>query len=115
MSTPNDTDIDIEVMLTFSRQVFEAAQNVVASMKDGDRVQIKTLAQTVGLAMSKDPKDIFGFVNHFAHNTTIAYVTRGKKGGVVKGVRPVKVVKVGKKQKALTAVDTVDIVAIDSI
>ena len=76
------------------------------TMTEGDRIQIKQLAQTVGLAVAKDPKDVLGFVNHFAHHTSLAYVTRGKNGGIIKGVRPVRVVKPAKKVKvdAITVV-----------
>lgn len=95
----NDTDADIEIMVTFSRQIFEAAQNALATMQDGERIQIKQLAQTVSTALGRDTKDIVGFVNHFAHHTSLAYVTRGKNGGLVKGTKPVRVAKVGKKQK----------------
>lgn len=97
----NDTDTEIELMVTFSRQVFEAAQRTLAAMPDGGRIQIKDLAQTVGQALSKDSKEVLGFVNHFVHRTTSAYVTRGKNGGIVKGTRPVKVVKAPKKAKTV--------------
>jgi hypothetical protein len=98
---------DVERMIAFSKQVFEAAEHVIETMQDGERIQIKQLAQTVGLALAKDPKDVLGFVNHFAHDTSLAYVTRGKNGGIIKGVKPVKVVKVSKKAKvADPAVDT---------
>jgi hypothetical protein len=90
---------DIERMTAFSNQVFEAAEHVIETMQDGERIQIKQLAQTVGLALAKDPKNVLGFVNHFAHDTTLAYVTRGKNGGIIKGTKPVKVVKVSKKVK----------------
>jgi hypothetical protein len=104
----NDDDTDIEVMTTFSRQVFMAAQDTIKTMQDGERIQIKQLAQTVGAVLSRDAKDVLGFVNHFAHNTSLAYVTRGKNGGIIKGVKPAKVVKVGKKPKKDTlVVDTV--------
>jgi len=107
----NDIDVDIEIMVTFSRQVFEAAQSAIANMQDGERIQIKQLAQTVGTAVSKDIKDVLGFVNHFAHNTSLAYVTRGKNGGIIKGTKPVKVVKVGKKKKDDTTTPAVQLVA----
>ncbi len=96
MSTNND----IESMTAFSKQVFESAQQVIETMKDGERMQIKQLAQVVGLAIAKDPKEVLGFVNHFAHNTSMAYVTRGKNGGIIKGVKSAKVVKSGKKKAA---------------
>jgi hypothetical protein len=107
----NDVDVDIEIMVTFSRQVFEAAQSAITTMQDGERIQIKQLAQSVGLAVARDAKDVLGFVNHFAHHTSLAYVTRGKNGGIIKGTKPVKVVKVGKKQKKDMTLPVVEFVA----
>lgn len=88
---------EVESRLTEARQAYEATQHILDGMKDGERVQIKDLAKDVGLALAKDPKEVLGFVNHFVHKTQIAYVTRGKNGGVIKGTRPVKVVKPAKK------------------
>lgn len=85
---------DVSDMMEPIQAVLEAAQSVVEKMQDGERKQIKDLAEDVGGLLNRNPKEIFGFVNHFAHNTKIAYVTRGKKGGLVKGTRPAKVVKV---------------------
>lgn len=95
---------DIEAMVANAKEAFEAAQHVIDGMKDGERIQIKDLAKDVGLALALDPKQVLGFVHHYAHNTTAAYVTRGKNGGVIKGVKPVKVVKV-KKVKAAPVAD----------
>jgi hypothetical protein len=94
---------DVEAMVAEAKEAFWAAQNIIDGMKDGERIQIKDLAKDVGLALAMDPKKVLGFVNHFAHNTTIAYVTRGKNGGIVKGVRPAKVVKTPKKVKTPVA------------
>ncbi len=99
---------DIERMTAFSKQVFEAAQQAIESMQDGERIQIKQLAQVVGLAVAKDPKEVLGFVNHFAHDTSLAYVTRGKNGGIIKGTKPAKVVKAGKRQKKVVTDSVVD-------
>jgi hypothetical protein len=99
---------DIERMTAFSKQVFEAAQHTIEAMQDGERMQIKQLAQVVGLAVAKDPKEVLGFVNHFAHETSLAYVTRGKNGGIVKGTKTVKVVKV-KRVKKVDAATVVDV------
>lgn len=101
---------DIEVMVTNAKEAFEAAQQVIDGMKVGDRIQLKDLAKDVGLALALDPKLVLGFVHHFAHNNGSAYVTRGKNGGVIKGVKPVKVVKV-KKVKAVPVVNLQDGVA----
>lgn len=100
MSTQND----IERNTAFAKQVFEAAHKVIETMADGERIQIKQLAQTVGLVLARDPKDVLGFVNHFAHDTTLAYVTRGKNGGIIRGTKPVKVVKAAKKAKVDTTI-----------
>lgn len=93
---------DIEAMTATARQAFEAAQTIIDGMKDGERVQIKDLAKDVGLALAQDPKQVLGFVNHFVHNTSAAYVTRGKNGGVIKGTKPAKVVKPAKKAAPAT-------------
>lgn len=84
-------------------QIFEATYTVLAKMADGDRIQIKQLAQDVSLLVGLDSKRVLGYVNDFAHQTDIAYVTRGKKGGIIKGTRPAKVVKAKKVKKADTA------------
>lgn len=81
---------DIEDMALFARRVWEATQHTLDVMEDGDRIQLGELTQTVGLVMAKDPKKILDLVRHFAHNTKVAYITRGKKGGLIKGARPVK-------------------------
>lgn len=93
------TKTDVEKATTFSQRVYEAAESTIQSMQDGERVQIKQLAQVVGSALSEDPKVVLGFVNYFAHHNSLAYVTRGKNGGIIRGSRPIKVVKAGKKQK----------------
>ncbi len=90
---------DVERMTAFSKQVYEAAEHAVEVMQDGERMQIKQLAQVVGLALAEDPKKVLGFVNHFAHDTSLAYVTRGKNGGIIRGTKPAKVVKTSKRQK----------------
>lgn len=99
----NTFNADMEAMVQQAKEAFWAAQNIIDGMKDGERIQIKDLAKDVGLALALDPKKVLGFVNHFAHNTSVAYVTRGKNGGIIKGVRPAKVVKPAKKVKAQVA------------
>jgi len=86
-SNPN-----IQTMLETVETIFTATHNALIALPDGGRVQIKELAKTVGLTVGLDPKLILGFVNHFVHNTDVAYVTRGKNGGVIKGIKPVKAV-----------------------
>lgn len=94
-------------MLEPVENIFKAAQAALEDLKDGERMQVKDLAKVVGLAVAQEPKQILGFVNYFAHNTNIAYVTRGKNGGVVKGTRTVKPVKVAKVKPAETNTDSV--------
>lgn len=88
---------NIETMLETVERVFTAAEKTVESMQDGQRMQIKELAAAVSTAVSMEPKQVLGFVNHFVHNTNLAYVTRGKNGGIVRGTKQVKVVKASKK------------------
>lgn len=91
------TNTDVQEMLVDIQRVLEAAHTVIESMQLGERKQIKTLAQDVGAIVGKEPKEVLGYVNDFAHHTKIAYVTRGKNGGIIRGVKPVKVVKPAKK------------------
>jgi hypothetical protein len=98
---------DVERITAFSKQVYEATEHAISSMQDGERIQIKQLAQVVGLAVAKNPKDVLSFVNHFAHDTELAYVTRGKNGGIIRGTKPVKVVKAKRQKKVdVTVADT---------
>ena len=90
---------NIESMMETVEGIFNAAQATIESLTVGERMQIKELAQTVGLAVAMEPKHVLGFVNHFVHHTDIAYVTRGKNGGVVRGTRPAKTDKAPKKAK----------------
>lgn len=99
---------NIKSMLETVERIFEAAQVVIEGMANGDRVQIKELAQTVALSVGMEPKNVLGFVHHFAHNTDVAYVTRGKHGGIIKGTRPAKTDKPKKVKKASVVVDTSD-------
>lgn len=91
-------------MLETVERIFEAAQVVIGNMADGDRIQIKDLAQRVAATVSMEPKNVLGFVHHFAYNTNTAYVTRGKHGGIIKGTRPAKTDK--KVKKTANVIDT---------
>lgn len=91
------TNTDVQEMLVDIQRVLEAAHTVIESMQPGERKQIKTLAQDVGTMVGKAPKEVLGYVNDFAHHTKIAYVTRGKNGGIIRGTKPVKVVKPAKQ------------------
>jgi hypothetical protein len=99
MSTKTE---EVQALDETSNRIWNAAYDIVSAMKDGDRKQIKDLATDVGAAVGMEPKKVLGFVNHFAHETKIAYVTRGKKGGLIRGPRPVKVVKPKKAKKSDT-------------
>jgi hypothetical protein len=91
---------NVQEMLVDIEKVLEAAHTIVDGMQPGERKQIKKLALDVSAVVGKDPKEVLGYVNDYAHRTSIAYVTRGKNGGLIKGTRPAKVVKV-KKAKAV--------------
>jgi hypothetical protein len=98
---------NIESQLETIKTVLQAASTVVENMSDGDRMQIKKLAEAVGLSVGMEPKQVLGFVNHFAHNSAgLVYVTRGKHGGLIKGVKVVKPAKV-KRVKAVVVADSV--------
>ena len=89
-------------MLETVERVFHAAHVTVSGMQDGQRMQVKELAQAVSLSVGLEAKQVLPFVTHYLHNTDIAYVTRGKKGGIVKGTKPLKQDKVSKKSKNST-------------
>lgn len=101
---------DVERITAFSKEVYEAAEHAVAAMQDGERMQIKQLAQVVGLAVAKEPKVVLGLVNLYAHDTSLAYVTRGKNGGIIKGTKPVKVIKASKRVKKVDSTVTDSVV-----
>lgn len=91
---------NVQRMTEEADNAFNAAHRIVEAMADGSRKQIKELTVEVANALGKEPKKVSGFVNHFVHETDIAYVTRGKNGGLIKGTRPAKVVKPKKTKKA---------------
>lgn len=95
---------NVQSMLETVEGIFNAAQTTVEAMSDGERMQIKELAQAVGLAVAMEPKQVLGFVNYYVHNTDSAYVTRGKNGGIIRGTKQPKQVKV-KKVKAAPSSD----------
>ena len=99
---------NIDTMMNTVGRIFEATETALSSMKDGDRMQLKELATTVSASVAMDPKYVLGFVSHFVHNTDMAHVLRGKKGGVIKGA---KVVKAAKSAKTTKATDVADAVA----
>ena len=101
-------NVDVEEMLLDVKRILEATHDTITDMVDGQRVQIKDLAQTVGLVVAKSPKEVLGFVSHFAHKTKIAYVSRGKNGGVIKGVKPAKINKVKRAKKVSPVVVSSD-------
>ena len=98
----------VHSMVETAKTIFNATQHIVDAMPDGSRKQIKNLACEVATAVSMEPKEVLGFVNHFVHHTDVAFVTRGKNGGLVKGTKTAKPAKVAKprvkKAKAATAV-----------
>lgn len=81
---------NVDTMLGTVGRIFEATEAALQGMQDGERMQLKELTQTVSMAVAMDPKYVLGFVNHFVHNTEMAHVLRGKKGGVIKGAKVIK-------------------------
>lgn len=99
---------EIQSLNDTSSRIWDAAYDIVAAMKDRERKQIKELAADVSAVVGMDPKRVLGFVNHFAHETKIAYVTRGKNGGLIKGTRPIRVVKPKKAKKVADTAPVTD-------
>ena len=84
---------NVERETQFSKTIYTQTQAIIDAMPtdgDGRRMQIKEMAEAVGLAIGEEPKEVLFFVNRYAHHAVGGYVTRGKKGGFIKGVRPVK-------------------------
>lgn len=92
----------MKTMLEGVEVIFKATHKVLGAMNDGERIQITELARVVGSVVSQEPKNVLHFVNYFVHNTDLAYVTRGKNGGVIKGKKPVKL---DKKAVSVTSAD----------
>ena len=65
-------------------------------MRDGDRYQLKDLAQLVADQSGGQATNIIGFVDFFTHHTDMGYVSRGKKGGFIRGQKLIKPLKIGK-------------------
>lgn len=79
-----------EKLLEKVDNVFKQTQVVIDGIAAGNRMQLKEMAEAVGIALSIEPKAIAHYVSDYAHNCSDGYVTRGKKGGFIKGARPVK-------------------------
>lgn len=98
--------MNTQEMLQDIKSTLESTQKIVDGMKDGDRMQVGALAQEVSALVGKSPSDVLDFVTYFAHNSKVAYITRGKKGGVVKGTKPApKPVKSKKSDIVILGVD----------
>jgi len=76
---------NIEEQISYIRKIYESAYTVLSTMKDKERMQVKHLAEIVSLSMAVHPKDILPFIKLYLQQTDVAYVVRGKNGGVVKG------------------------------
>lgn len=81
----NNNTNEIDTMLETIRPIFDATQNVITEMKDGDRKPVKDIAEIVGLAISMEPIKVLPFVNFHLHNTATGRVSAGKRGGYIKG------------------------------
>ncbi len=107
------TEENIKKELQVTENIYRATQAVIDAMPlegESRRMQIKDMAEAVGVAVGMAPKDVLHMVNRYAHNSVGGYVTRGKKGGYIKGVKPVKVDK-----PASLKVDSSVSVATDSV
>lgn len=92
----SNTEDNIKKELQITENIYRQTQSVIddlASGGEGKRMEIKNMADVVGLAVGMAPKDVLHMVNRYAHNAIGGYVRRGKKGGFITGSRPVKVEK----------------------
>jgi hypothetical protein len=89
----------IKQMVEVVESILKSSHSAVEAMAEGDRTQLKELAKTVALSLSMEPKHVLSFVDYYVHNSDIAYVSRGKNGGVIRGTKPDKPVKVKSDKK----------------
>lgn len=82
-----------ELLLKKIDNIFIQTQMVIDGIALGNRMQLKEMAEAVSAAMGLDTKSVALYVSEYAHNAEGGYVTRGKKGGFIKGDKPVKVLK----------------------
>ncbi len=82
-----------ELLLKKIDNIFIQTQMVIDGIALGNRMQLKEMAEAVSAAMGLDAKSVALYVSDYAHNAEGGYVTRGKKGGFIKGVKPVKILK----------------------
>lgn len=82
-----------ELLLKKIDNIFIQTQMVIDGIAQGNRMQLKEMAEAVSAAMGLDAKSIAIYVSDYAHNAEGGYVTRGKKGGFIKGVKPIKILK----------------------
>lgn len=88
--------MNIDEMMKQIRPIYEATEKVVDNIEDGQRKQIKDIAEAVAVTISMEAKKALPFVNHFVHSTKKGYVSRGKHGGFIKGQKVIKMVKPAK-------------------
>lgn len=81
---------NIEKLLEKIDNVFKQTQIVINGIATGNRMQLKDMAEAVSITLGIEPKVIAYYVSDYAHNCDDGYVTRGKKGGFIKGVKPLK-------------------------
>lgn len=80
----------VNSMIQTVSSIFNTVGSIVDAMNDGDRMQLKELAQAVSDKSGVNPQDSLTFVTYFARNTTSGYVSRGKNGGFIKGQKKLK-------------------------
>lgn len=66
-----------------------AASDVISEMAEKERISIDTLATRVAAKSGIDAASALKFATFVAHNLEGVYVSRGKFGGVVKGIRQI--------------------------
>lgn len=89
---------DFNSMIASVNSIFTTINSIVSEMADGERYQLKELASMVSDRTGADLENALSFVQYFSHNTDMGYVSRGKKGGFIRGVKQIKPVKEPKQK-----------------
>lgn len=79
---------ETEKLHSIINPILDNTLSTVMGMQLGDRIGMKELAERVGKATNMQPSIVLPLVNFFTHNMpTVAYVSPGRTGGVVRGER----------------------------
>jgi hypothetical protein len=99
---PMETNTAIDRISNSDKIIYSTVLSAIQDMNDGTSMPIDDLTEQVNETLEMPFNELRPFVAHFARSIEtdkIAYVSTGKFGGVVKGVRPDKTAKTKKTTK----------------